>query len=415
MQQKLKQTEIGVMPEDWDTHNILKNSTLKGRIGWQGLTTSEYLEKGDYFLVTGTDFKNGKIDWEHCFFVEEKRYSQDKYIQLKVGDVLVTKDGTIGKIAYIDRLPKPATLNSGVFVIRPKNNEYNTLFFFYILSSEFFDRFLNKLKAGSTISHLYQKDFSSFDFILPPTKEEQSAIASVLSDTDILIEQLDKLIVKKKNIKQGAMQELLTGKRRLPGFKGEWKVTTLGKVANFEHGYGLSKAELNEDGLHKCIHYGQLFTEYKELIKNTKSRTDTTSNVVYSQENDVLMPTSDVTPRGLATASCIKEKGILLGGGILIIRLHSGYDGVFLSYFVNQNKNAILRLVKGSTVFHLYASDLSNLEISFPEYAEQKAITSIIIDMNSEIEELEEKRDKYLRLKAGMMQQLLTGRVRLKC
>lgn len=116
-----KQTEIGVIPEDWDVHNILKDSTLKARIGWQGLTTGEYLNTGKFFLIGGIDFKNGKIDWENCFYVEEKRYSQDKNIQLRKGDVLVTKDGTIGKIAYIDQLILPATLNSGVFVIRPKN------------------------------------------------------------------------------------------------------------------------------------------------------------------------------------------------------------------------------------------------------------------------------------------------------
>ena len=200
-----------IKPDDWIICNILENSTLKARIGWQGLTTAEYLERGDYHLVSGVDFKNGKIDWDKCFYVEKMRYDQDRNIQLKIGDVLVTKDGTIGKIAYVDKLPLPTTLNSGVFVIRPKNKDYNTQYVYYVFLSEFFKKFLNKLKAGSTISHLYQKDFASFDFILPPTIEEQKTVAQVLSDTDELINSLNKLIAKKEGLKKGAMQELLTG------------------------------------------------------------------------------------------------------------------------------------------------------------------------------------------------------------
>ena len=128
-----KKTVVGIIPEDWEVQNIQNNSTLKARIGWQGLTTAEYLKNGIFYLVTGTDFNNGKIDWENCVYVDEKRYDQDKNIQLKKGDVLVTKDGTIGKIAYIDFLPLPATLNSGVFVIRPLGKNYLPLFLFYIL------------------------------------------------------------------------------------------------------------------------------------------------------------------------------------------------------------------------------------------------------------------------------------------
>ena len=152
--QKFKKTELGEVPEDWRFEKISDNSVLKGRIGWQGLTTAEYRQKGEFHLVTGTDFKNGKIDWKNCVYVDKERYSQDTNIQLKKDDVLVTKDGTIGKIAYIDILLQPATLNSGVFVIRPIDKAYFPLFLYYILCSDYFVKFLNKLKAGSTINHL---------------------------------------------------------------------------------------------------------------------------------------------------------------------------------------------------------------------------------------------------------------------
>ena len=198
----------------WQKLNMADNSVLKARIGWQGLTTAEYLKSGDYYLVTGTDFLDGRVNWSSCCFVDENRYMQDKNIQLKVGDILLTKDGTIGKVGYVDTLPGPATLNSGVFVIRPKNNAYDPLFFYYILMSSIFNNFLVKLQAGSTISHLYQKDFVSFSFSTPKI-EEQTAIAQVLSDMDTEIEALEQKLAKYRLLKQGMMQELLTGKTRL--------------------------------------------------------------------------------------------------------------------------------------------------------------------------------------------------------
>jgi len=199
---------------EWDDLNIAKDSVLKARIGWQGLTTAEYKESGDYYLVTGTDFLNGEIEWNNCFFVEKQRYLEDKNIQLKIGDVLLTKDGTIGKVAYVDKLLKPATLNSGIFVIRPKNERYNSLFLYYVLKSRIFYEFLSKLQAGSTISHLYQKDFVNFSFPVP-TLPEQTAIAAILSDMDTEIAALEQKRHKALMIKEGMMQELLTGRARL--------------------------------------------------------------------------------------------------------------------------------------------------------------------------------------------------------
>ena len=201
--------------KDWKVKKLGEVATLKARIGWQGLTTAEYKTSGDYFLITGTEFDNGFIDWESCFYVEEKRYMQDKNIQVKKHDVLVTKDGTIGKVALIQSVPKPATLNSGVFVIRPVSKSFHPEFFYYLLLSEVFDKFLSQLSAGSTINHLYQKDFISFIFRTPKTIEEQTRIATILSDMDKEIEGLETILEKTKMIKQGMMQELLTGKTRL--------------------------------------------------------------------------------------------------------------------------------------------------------------------------------------------------------
>ncbi|EOG1937092.1 restriction endonuclease subunit S [Vibrio parahaemolyticus] len=209
-----KKTELGEIPEDWQSLSLGSDAVLKARIGWQALTTKEYQTSGDFFLVTGTDFDAGLVKWERCFHVSEWRYKQDTNIQLKEGDVLVTKDGTIGKVGYVPKLTKPATLNSGVFVIRPKRESFEPRFLFYILTSRLFDDFITRITAGSTITHLYQKDFVNFEFFAPE-KSEQIAIATILSDMDSDIQALEQRLSKTRQIKQGMMQELLTGKTRL--------------------------------------------------------------------------------------------------------------------------------------------------------------------------------------------------------
>lgn len=201
---------------EWVDINLAENSRLKARIGWQGLTKAEYLSSGYAYLITGTDFSDGRIDWDTCYFVDRYRFEQDPNIQIRNGDILITKDGTIGKVAIICNLKKAATLNSGVFVIRPlKQENYVSEFVYHILSSFIFEKFLEKLSAGSTISHLYQKDFVSFVFKAPASLKEQQAIAQILTDMDNEIEQLEKKLIKYQQIKQGMMQELLTGHIRL--------------------------------------------------------------------------------------------------------------------------------------------------------------------------------------------------------
>lgn len=200
---------------EWVKINLSKNSKLKARIGWQGLTTAEYLDEGYSYLITGTDFKNGQIDWNGCHYVDYNRYEQDPNIQVSNGDLLLTKDGTIGKVAYVADLTRPATLNSGVFLVKPITDAYTAHFMFYVLESSVFKDFLQQLSAGSTINHLYQKDLVKFDLYVPPTKEEQEAIAGILFDMDSDIHRLEKKLSKYQKIKQGMMEELLTGKVRL--------------------------------------------------------------------------------------------------------------------------------------------------------------------------------------------------------
>lgn len=205
---------------EWRQLSVAAMSHLKARIGWQGLTTEEYLNTGEYRLVGGTNFLRGRIDWDDTSFVDKWRFDQDANIQLQVGDVLLTKDGTIGKVAYVDSLPGPATLNSGVFVLRPKWNSYDSGFLFCMLQSRAFADFVTGLRAGSTINHLYQRDLVALNFQVPADLAEQRAIASALFDVDAEIVALELRLGSARAVKEGMMQELLTGRTRLSLVEG---------------------------------------------------------------------------------------------------------------------------------------------------------------------------------------------------
>jgi len=389
-----KQTEIGVIPEDWKVNKLANVASLKARIGWQGLTTAEYKDFGEYYLITGTDFKNGFIDWENCHYVEKARYSQDKNIQIKEHDVLVTKDGTIGKVALINRIIKPATLNSGVFVIRPFKNEFFPEYFYYLLLSKVFFKFLVQLSAGSTINHLYQKDFVNFSFQVPSNITEQTAIATVLSDTDALVEHLEKLIAKKKGIKKGAMQQLLTGKKRLPEFSGEWKVKSFGEVLSRINAkeYQIQTSDYQETGKYPVVDQG------KDLVVGYSDR----------EGKSVQCPKGGVVVFGDHTCivKFVNFDFVVGADGTQILVAKSGHCTRFYAFQLAYRGIA-------TTGYNRHFKFLKERTFLSPDPEEQAAIVSILSDMDAEIESLEQKRDKYIMLKQGMTQQLLTGRIRI--
>ena len=194
----------------------------------------------------------------------------------------------------------------------------------------------------------------------------------------------------------------------------EWEVKRLGDVATFYKGKGLPKSALSESGAEPCIHYGELFTRYLETIREIYSRTRTSEGVFRSVANDVLMPTSDVTPRGLAKASCVRVDGVILGGDILVIRSETHrVHGPFLSLVIRYEETQVLQLVTGSTVYHLYRSDMKNFTFSMPPLPEQRAIATALSDVDGLLGGLDRLIAKKRDLKQAAMQQLLTGQTRL--
>ncbi len=209
-----KKTRLDGYADDWTPVTFNQVIIPKARIGWQGLKKHEYLRSGYSYLIGGTDFSNGTVSLDNIAYVAKERYDMDTNIQVSENDVLVTKDGTIGKVAIVPELNKPATLNSGVFVFRT-NSRLVPAFLFRVLQSSVFREFIDTLSAGSTIKHLYQKDLKNFEFEIPVDMKEQEAIAAVLTAMDEEIRDLETEREKMIQIREGAMDDLLTGRVRL--------------------------------------------------------------------------------------------------------------------------------------------------------------------------------------------------------
>lgn len=433
MKSGYKMTEVGVIPEDWEVKNVSESCLIKARIGWQGLKKSEYMSSGDYLLITGTDFDNGQVNWKSCAYVSKARYEQDSNIKIRPQDILISKDGTIGKVAYLGMIPKAGTLNSGIFVIRANDRKIDQVFLSKIFMSFYFEDFLNRLVAGSTINHLYQKDFVKFCFPLP-NSEEQAAIAAALSDVDSLISALTKKIEKKKAIKQGLMQQLLTGKKRLPGYEKnrepvqtewgaipkDWKTLSIGKCCSIKARIGwqgLKKSEYLSSGEYVLVTGTDFLNgriDWKSCVYVSKKRYEQDANIQIVK-HDILI-TKDGTIGKVAFLDDVPCLGTL-NSGIFVVRSHSEeLDQCYLSkIFESFIFDAFLEsLVAGSTINHLYQKDFVHFNFPVPPtMSEQTAIANILSDCDSEIAALEEKRDKYKEIKQGMMQQLLTGKIRL--
>lgn len=185
---------IGEIPSHWLLRKLKHNTYIKARVGWHGLKSTEFKDEGPY-CVTGTDFIDGRIQWEGCYRVSKERYDEDPYIQLKEDDLLITKDGTIGKTAVVGNLPGPCTLNSGVFVVRPEA-DYTSKYLYWVLNSSIFTEFVNFYSKGSTIIHLYQDTFCNLPQPIP-SLEEQYKISDYLDEKTALI---DSTIRKKEKL-----------------------------------------------------------------------------------------------------------------------------------------------------------------------------------------------------------------------
>ena len=255
----------------------------------------------------------------------------------------------------------------------------------------------------------------TFPIQLPPLPE-QRAIAAALSDVDDLLAKLDALIAKKRDLKQAAMQQFLTSKQRLPGFSGEWEVKRLGDVGAFSKGKGIRKDDVVSDGL-PCIRYGEIYTRHNDYIKVFYSFI---SRRVANQsqrlrKGDLLFAGSGETAEEIGKCVAFLGDEEAYAGGDIVLFTPSGQDSMYLGYLMNDPSltDQKARMGQGDAVVHISAKNLAQLELRLPCPKEQTSIAAVLSDMDAELAALEARRDKTRALKQGMMQELLTGRIRL--
>ena len=409
-----KESEIGVIPVDWNVKKI-SDFSKPVRGGSPRPAGSPLYFNGDYIpwltVAALTNISSSQIfvsETEGFLTQLGSEYSRT----LEKDTLIIANSGATLGVAKL--LAIKCCANDGIAALNNFSREVDKAYVVYYINS-ITQKLREVVATGNGQPNLNTTLIGDLRIPLPPTKSEQTAIATALSDTDALIENLEKLIAKKRNIKQGVMQELLTGKKRLAGFKGKWVTIKIGEVADIHKGNGLSKTKLKQAGKYGCILYGELFTTYKRIIKNAISHTDYEEGV-YSKAGDILMPGSTTTTGiDLAIASAVLKDNILLGGDINVIRPKTAsINSIFLAYYITEVlKHKILELTQGITIIHLYGKDLKTLEIAIPEISEQDAIGKILVDIDEELSGLENQMNKYQLIKQGMMQKLLTGKIRL--
>ncbi len=392
---------------EWEEIPILSIASMKARIGWQNLRQDEHLLTGEYYLITGTDFQDGIIDWQNAKYVEYDRYIQDKNIILIEGDILITKDGSIGKLAYVENIEeKKATLNNGIFRIRVEANNHK--FIYYTFLSRQFKVFLNKLSAGSSINHLYQKDFETYKIILPDNKQEQQKIADCLSSLDNLIEAQNKKVEALKNHKKGLMQQLFPSdgekvpKLRFDGFSGDWEEDTLGKFVKYQNGKA-HEQDINESGEYIVVNSKFISTD-GEVKKYTNNP------FCIAKKDEVLMVLSDV-PNGRAIAKCfLVDANNLYTVNQRICKLSSNKIVSNLLFYILNRNSYFLDFDDGVKQTNLKKDDVLSCPVLLPkDIDEQQKIANCLSSLDNLIQAQNRKVEALKNHKKGLMQQLFVS------
>lgn len=390
-------------------HTLVDCFSLRARIGWQGLRSDEFKTEGPY-LVTGVDFHNGRVDWDDCYHVTEERYAQDKGIQLHEHDLLITKDGTIGKTAVVVDCPEKATLNSGVFVVRAINNEVVPEFLHYVLHSHWFDLFVRNVLTGSTIKHLNQEKFYKFSFEAPDVPT-QKKIVEVLESIDAVIDKTRDLIQKYTSLMKGVVQDILT-----ESIKDE-NTVKMGTFANALGGKRIPKG--SELTIAKTAH------PYIRVRDMTKPKVvELTDDFMYVEESDFHKISRYIVDAGDLIISIVGTVGAVALVGETLDKANltencakianiKGYSPEFLYYFLKSEYGQ--KEIASGTVGEVQAKlPLKNiLEIKVPVLSmqEQEAVVEKLRIVDEKIEREVRYYNKMESIKAGMMHDLLSGLV----
>ncbi len=434
----MKQTEIGLIPDDWKVEQL-----------------NEYFEVGSSKRVFQSQWRKAGIPFyrareivilsekntvENELFIDESLYNQFKtlYGVPSVNDLLVTGVGTLGKV-YKVQDTKPFYFKDGNIICLKNKGLIDSDYVKYHFDYSIVKNQINDNSGKSTVG-TYTINSARKTLIPIPPLAEQQRIAKALSDVDAVINTTEKLIQKKKNIKQGAMQSLLTGKKRLPGFAAtskfkqtelgeipeDWEVKALHDIFEFRPNNTFTRDNLNDsEGIYQNIHYGDILIKYPNILDCSKASipyVNDNMTVKYSnygvKEGDIIIADTaeDETVGKVVEIYNIGKQKLVAGLHTFLCRkITDDFAPKWLGYFMNHSifHDQVLPYITGTKVSAISRGAIQNLKVFIPSKTEQRAVASVLSDMDAEIENLSAKLQKYRNLKTAMMQQLLTGKIRL--
>ena len=396
--------------DTWEQRKLSDVATMHARIGWQNLRTSEFLDSGDYMLITGTDFNDGAVNYSTCHFVEKERYEQDKHIQIKNGSILITKDGTLGKVAYVQGLSMPATLNAGVFNVEIKDEtKVDNKYLFQYLKAPFLMDYVDKKATGGTIKHLNQNILVDFPVVMP-SKAEQEAIGVYFQQLDNLITLHQRKYDKLTNVKKSMLEKMFpkngsnVPEIRFKGFSDAWEQRKVGELlierneqAPMNEEYPLMAFIANEGVAPKGERYDRssLVTDTEnKLYKRTEF-----GDFIYSSNN---LETGSIGLNKYGKACISPVYSIFHPTGIA--------DSNFLGRrlvrkdFINSMVKWRQGVIYGQ--WRIHESDFLKIEISVPSVKEQRQIGTFLDYLDNLITLHQRELEKLKNLKKACLEKM---------
>lgn len=377
----------------WRRYKLSELTTMHARIGWQNLRTSEFLDDGDYMLITGTDFENGRINYDTCHYVAKERYDQDKNIQIQNGSILITKDGTLGKVAFVQGLKKPATLNAGVFNVTVSDTDLaDKRYLFHYLKAPFLMSYVNQRATGGTIKHLNQSILVDFP-VVAPQKNEQEEIGKLLMELDETISLYEDKRKKLTKIKLSLTERIFPNSNNLApvvdfnGSPSNWTRCELRRICNIVKGKQLGKNEMLPRGKYYVLNggiYPSGFTNNYNVNANTISISEGGNSCGYV---------------------CLNKHRFWSGGHNYTLQ-NPKIDTRYLYQFLKHKENAIMALRVGSGLPNIQKNRLEELEISFPDKERQAEIGNTLQNIDALLYFYRRKLIKLNNIKSSLLSKM---------
>ncbi len=406
---KYKQTEVGVIPEEWEVFSLSELTEPHRPISYGIVQTGPNVPNG-VRCIRVLDIHQGRINKAELITTSNQISDSYRRTVLKVGDLVMPLRGKVGDVGLVDEELAGANLTRGVALIAIRTG-WSPVFCQQVISSASTRRRLEQAMNGSALQEIPIASLRSFKIATPKTLSEQLSIAAALSDVDELLSGLDRLIAKKRDLKQAAMQQLLTGQTRLPGFSGAWEVKRLGGLID-EIADGGTPATSNPRNFGGSVCWVVIDDIKDDITATATTLTElglkSCAARIWEPGTLILSTGATIGEVGIARIPVATKQGIC---GIVVNPAQANAN--FLKYWFIKSKPLLLSKAQGSTIKEVRAPTLVQFEISIPKLPEQTAIASVLSDMDAELAALEARRDKTRDLKQAMMQDLLTGKSRL--